>query len=93
MKKALKHDHQDIGDNLAKIAKHLAERVLKDPEGEERRIPLEDETAVFKVLTNYYAMLLKLDPPNPEEKADGSSWKSLARLGGTGGNGAKSVQF
>jgi hypothetical protein len=75
----------EIGDRLAKIAVHLMDRIL-DGEGEDE-LPIEQETSAFKAITNYYAMLKKLEPPNRDERAFNGHQDAISGIGRGGSAG------
>jgi len=73
----------EIGERLAKLAEHLMDRIL-DGDGEDE-LPIEQETSAFKAITNYYAMLKKLEPPNRDVQGFNGHQDAISGIG-RGGN-------
>jgi hypothetical protein len=76
---------EEIGDRLARLANHLMDRILDAENGEE--LPIDEETSAFKAITNYYAILKKLNPPNREDRAF-NGWQDEVSGIGRGGSEA-----
>lgn len=80
-----------IGAKLEQVAHAIADEVLKPLQDGESTIAFPDKVTAFKVLGNYYAMVQKLEPPNPEEGGKFNGWGK--RLGNgreqTEGTGAR----
>ncbi len=69
----------EIGERLARLANHLMDRIL-DGEGEDE-LPIEQETSAFKAITNYYAMLKKLEPPNRDTQGFNGHQDAISGIG------------